>query len=55
VSKLTFQEKFSGYVRSEVHPLLDKPIFFKHKRILSEKSVLIYRKQRLSWLGEVMN
>lgn len=27
-SKLTFQEKFSGYVRTEVHPLLDKPIFF---------------------------
>lgn len=28
VSKLTFHKKFSGYVRSEVHPLLDKPIFF---------------------------
>lgn len=28
VSKLTFQENFSGYVRSEVHPLADKPIFF---------------------------
>lgn len=55
VSKLTFHEKFSGYVRSEVHPLLDKPIFFKHKRILSEKSVLIYRNQRSSWLGEVMS
>lgn len=53
VSKLTFQEKFSGYVRTEVHPLLDKPIFFKHKRILSEKSVLIYRNQRSPWLGEV--
>lgn len=53
-SKLTFQEKFSGYVRTEVHPLLDKPIFFfKHKRILSEKPVLIYRNQRSPWLGEV--
>lgn len=28
VSKLTFQKKFSGYVRSVVHPLLSKPIFF---------------------------
>lgn len=55
VSKLTFQENFSGYVRSEVHPLADKPIFFKHKRILSEKTVLIYRNQRSSWLGEVMS
>lgn len=54
-SKRTFQEKFSGYVRAEVHPLLDKPIFFKHKRILSEESVLIYRNQRSSWLGEVMS
>lgn len=55
VSKLTFQEKFSGYVRSVVHPLLSKPIFFKHKRILSEEPVWIYRNQRSSWLAEVMS
>lgn len=55
VSKLTFQEKFSGCVRSVVHPLLSKPIFSKHKRILSEEPVWTYRKQSSAWLAEVMS
>lgn len=55
VSKLTFQKKFSGYVRSAVHPLLSKPICSKHRRILSEEPVSLYRKQRAPWLAEVMS